>query len=146
MGLFDEPEVDDVRDVDSFLRFVNRFHGTPVGVPGRTAFYAGFKRFLEDNPEWKNRIGWPQLAKACLWATKSKAKLRSPAGVLFYVADAARFGAIPELKQKTESELVDEEFYRILAIEEDPSWRDYLLSVSGTLRRQAVLDWKSEHG
>lgn len=148
MGAIDQPDIDSVDSLTDLLRYIASFHGTPTNKQAHIAFYKGFAKFLNTNEHWQGRgITYRHLAKACEWGLKHhKKRLTGASYVLYLLDDAVRFGAIPELEQKSEEELADDLFYEALAIETDPGWRQYLMSTQGKARRQAMKEWKQARG
>lgn len=144
MASYDEPAIESVKDAPSFLEYASYFFGTPTDVSARIGFYRGFAKFLEVQPEWgRGRLGWDHLAKTCRWAVRNRRRRPNSAVlVLYWVADAVKDGALPELEQKSKQDNEDDDFYHALSVENDPKWRGYLMSTRGSARTQAVNEWK----
>jgi hypothetical protein len=148
MGALDAPKAADVSTLTDFLRYVATFHGTPTNKGAHIAFWKGFAKFLDNNEHWQGRgITFNHLARTCEWAVaQRKKRLTGASAVLYFLDEAVKCGVVPELEQKSEEELSDDQFYEVLAIETDPEWRRYLISTQGSARRQAMKEWKQARG
>lgn len=147
MGAVDIPDPEKVKSVDDLLTFVHYYHGTPRGKNAKIGFYRGYDKFLEKQPEWQGRIAYQHLAKVCEWMVKNrKGRVKAASFLLYRVDELVKIGALPELEEKTEKESLEDQFYSILLIEDDPMWRSYLISTQGKLRERAISEWKQEHG
>lgn len=145
MGAYDVPDPNKVIRFDELATFVAHYHGIPKGKSTRIAFYKGYAKFLEKYPQWQGRIAYTHLAKACEWGVKHrKGRVSGLSFLLYWIDEMVASGALPELEENTEKEDLEDQFYSILAIEDDPKWRSYLISTQGKLREQAITEWKQE--
>lgn len=146
MGAYDVPDPNKVIRFDDLATFVAHYHGIAKGKATRIAFYVGYAKFLEKHPEWQGRITYTHLAKACEWGVKNRrGRVTGISFLLYFLDEMVSSGALPELEAQTEKEDLEDQFYSILAIEDDPKWRSYLISTQGKLREQAITEWKQEH-
>lgn len=147
MGAFDKPDPAKVETLEDLFKFVHYYHGITRGKSAFISFYKGYDKFLEKQPEWKGRgIAYTHLAKVCEWGVKNrKGRIKGTSLLFYWLDEAVKTGALPELEEKTEKESLEDQFYSILAIEDDPNWRSYLISTQGKLREQAITEWKQEH-
>lgn len=162
MGAFDVPDPKKVKTLEDLFAFVHYYHGITRGKSAYISFYKGYAKFLEKHPEWEGRgIAYTHLAKVCEWGVKNrKGRIKTTTLLLYYLDEAVKQGALPELEEnakgneddpllrgqrRTEKESLEDQFYSILAIEDDPKWRSYLISTQGKLREQAITEWKQEH-
>lgn len=135
-------ERSEVTDVDSFMEYVRQSFGCPITTRDMVAFRTNAKTFFDNNPQ----LTLNDMVQVVDWCRAKKKRPRTLSGIFHFTKDA--FGSkVLSNRGRTEAERLNDEFYDALEVEQDPEWRNWLMTApTMSARRQKLAVWKEQRG